>query len=834
MDLVLLPEGADLDALSSAFGVLKLNPSAVLLKPKQLSKSGAKAFKRFQHLFRYIEEPPQKVERLYLVDTCGFHRINKVPNYGELIVYDHHESCNIPNATLKVDKVGACTTLLVEEIERKGVPLNGEEATLLLLGIYEDTGNFTYLGTTPRDLRAAAFLLEKGADLQTVIEIVEEKISKEELEVLYDLLSGIEYLKTPEGFRVAIATFKGEEYHPDFQELVYQLKEFTEKVDGFFIVYEAGNKTYIFGRANNKNFNVAEVLRRLGGGGHEEAASLKLEGIPAERVKKRLKDLLKGDLENLYIERFMSFPPLLIREDETAKEALQKLVDFGFAGAPVVNSEGKPIGIVFKKELLKALKHLKEKPLKVSEVANTEFRTLHLKDTIWEAEEILSKYGQKLIPVVNDEGRVVGVITRLDIFKNILTETPEGGVKKRVKLPENIEEFAKTVGKIAQRLGMRAYIVGGVVRDILLGRPVWDLDIVVEGGSAVKLAEEIAKHYGVKLHSFEEFGTAHLKVGNLKVEFATARRERYERSGALPKVEPASLKEDILRRDFTINTLVLSINPDSFGEIIDYLGGLEDLKNGVVRVLHSLSFIEDPVRILRGLRFAGRFGFKLSKGTRTLIRRAVELGVLRNAPKGRIANELRLALREERFLEILKLYKEFGILEQLFPEGFNWNLIREDELKKLQDLLKEFDAKLPGWVLLVYLLLPLDKEEVLQFLRELSAPAEVREIFLQAKENLGEILNILRHAKKPSQLREGLKPFRDEVLLIAAVKGGKKIENLVRFYLKEIKPFKVKVDTKPLLERGLKGKELGKEIERLKIQMLDEKLKGRFEDILKS
>ena len=127
----------------------------------------------------------------------------------------------------------------------------------------------------------------------------------------------------------------------------------------------------------------------------------------------------------------------------------------------------------------------------------------------------------------------------------------------------------------------------------------------------------------------------------------------------------------------------------------------------------------------------------------------------------------------------------------------------------------------------------MDKEKVLQFLRNLPAPAEVREIFLQAKENLGEILNILRHAKRPSELKERLKPFRDEVLLIAAVKGGKKIENLVRFYLKEIKPFKVKVDTKPLLERGLKGKELGKEIEKLKNDLLDQRLGEKLEQLLK-
>ena len=846
MKLVVLPVGADLDALSSAYGVLKLHPDAKLLKPLQLSKSASRAFKQFKHLFRIEEEVPSKVETLFLVDTCSFSRIPKYPRFEKLVVYDHHEGCDKENVTpkvdisnfpefslkevtLKVDKVGACTTLLVEELKEKQVELTPQEATLLVLGIYEDTGKFLHLGTTPRDMEAAAYLLGKGADLKTVEEIVEDKLSKEELEVVYNLLRSIEYVKTPQGFRVAVATFKGETYRPDFQDLVYQLKEFTENVDGFFIVYEAGNKTYVFGRAVNPEYNTAEVMKKLGGGGHGEASSLKLEGISAERVKKRLLDILQGRFENIYLENFISFPPLKVRADETVEEALKKLVDFGFAGAPVVDEEGKPQGVVFKKDLLRALKHLENKTAKVIDFANTDAKVLHLKSTIWEAEEILSRFGQKLIPVVDEKGNVVGVLTRLDIFKNILSETPAEGGHRKIKLPSNIEDFAKTVGKVAKELGMRAYIVGGVVRDILLNKPVWDLDIVVEGGNAVDLAKKIGEIYGVKVHPFEDFKTAHLAVGKLKVEFATARRESYERSGAYPKVEPASLKEDIFRRDFTINTMAIALNPEDFGTLIDYLHGEEDLKNGVIRVIHSLSFVEDPIRILRALRFAGRFGFELSKGTKSLLKRAVELGVLKNAPRGRVANELRLALREDRFLEILKLYKKYRILEQIFPRGFQWSMVDEEELKKLKELLDRYPhIKRPGWVLLVALLLPMKEEDALKVLKELSAPSEIFEIYNQAKHEAGKILKVLREEKTPYGLLKALKPYRDETLLIVASKGSKKIERLIEFYLQELKPLKVKVDVEKLKKLGLKGKELGtaieKERESIINSLLEEKL----------
>ena len=835
MKLIILPVGADLDALSSSYGTLKLYPDALLLEPKQLSKSAARVFKDFHDLFegRLLKEVPEKVETLILVDNSHLERLPSVPDYGNLIIWDHHEVGNLPPHGGRIEKVGACTTLLVEEIKKLHLELTPREATLLILGIYEDTGNFLHLGTTDRDFYAAGYLVSKGANLNTVRDYIEEKISKEELEVVYRLLKGIEYIETPEGFRVAVATFKGEEYKPDFQDLVYNIREFTENVDGFFIIYEAGNKTYLFGRSNNPKFDTSEVLKKLGGGGHREASSLKIEGVSAERVKKRLIDVLQGNIPNIYLENFISYPALTLPVSFTAEEALKVLTDYNFAGAPVVDEKGTPLGVVFKKDLFRALKHLKNP--KVEDVYNPDVRSLKLKDTIWDAEEILTKYGQKLIPVTNESGKVVGVLTRLDILTNILREIPEGSRRKKIRLPENIRDFAKTVGKLAKSLGMKAYIVGGVVRDIILGKPVWDIDIVVEGGNAIELAKEVAKHYGVKYHPFEEFKTAHLKIGDLKVEFATARRESYEKSGAYPKVEPASLKGDIFRRDFTINTMAISINPEDFETLIDYLGGLEDLKKGIIRVLHPASFIEDPVRILRALRFAGRFGFELSKGTKTLLKQAIKLGVLKNAPRGRIANELRLAMREENFLLILELYRKYKVLEQILPEGFQWSMVKERSLEKLHNLLKEFpEIKKPGWVLFVNLLLGLKEEDALRFLKELSAPSEVVEIYEQAKRNLGRITGAVRRAEKPSKLLRLLKPYRPEAILIAASRTEEEqIKELLKFYLKELKPYKVKVDVEKFRRMGLRGKELGKTIEGEKEEILNQVFKEKWDKLKK-
>jgi len=839
MDLIVLTPGADLDALSSSYGVLKINPNAKLLKPLSLSKSAGKVFKDFQNLFKdfIIENPPKEIEKLILVDTHSLSRLENLkdlPKFKKLVIYDHHPlKENIEFEGIIDTSVGSATTLIVEEIKRKNIPLNKEEATLLLMGIYEDTGFFKYNGTSPRDLMMAAYLLEKGAEISTVRYYVEEKFTIEHLEIAYKLLQSIEYIKTEEGYKVALAHFKGEEYTPDIQNLLYQLKEFeANHLAGFFIIFEAGNKTYIFGRSLIEEFNVSKYLEKLGGGGHKGAGSLKLEGISAERVKKRLKDILTGKLRDISVKNFMSFPPLVIPLNTTVAQALETLSGYGFASAPVVeNLENKKlVGVIYKKDLLRAERHLGgNTPLET--ILSEEFKYLTQEATVWQAEEILSKFGQKLIPIVNneEEKKVIGVITRLDIFHSIIEELPEKETgKEKIKLPENIREFAKKVGELAEKLGIKAYIVGGVVRDILLQKPVWDLDIVVEGEEnvdAIQLAKKVAEEYGVKVHIFEEFRTAHLKLGNLKVEFATARREKYEGAGAYPKVERASLKEDILRRDFTINTMAIALNPDNFERLIDYLGGREDLKKGLIRVLHSMSFIEDPIRILRALRFAGRFNFQLSKGTKHLLKQAVKAGVLKNAPKGRIANELRLAMREDNFLEILKLYRKYKILEQIFPKGFQWSMIKEEEIKELHKLLKEkiIETPYPGWLIFINLLLGLKKEETLKFLKELSAPNKVINVYQQLKQYFARIQHRALKASRPSELFLGLREYEPETLLIVSAYSNKKIKERILFFLKELRNFKANIDIKALKEKGYEGKLLGEKILEEKLRQMDEK-----------
>jgi tRNA nucleotidyltransferase (CCA-adding enzyme) len=255
---------------------------------------------------------------------------------------------------------------------------------------------------------------------------------------------------------------------------------------------------------------------------------------------------------------------------------------------------------------------------------------------------------QRFVPVL-DGDRIIGAITRTDILralyedflrksrvsaKELVGESVLGlgrnisGILKE-KLPSHLYDFLKMAGEIADDLKFGSYLVGGCVRDMLRGEENLDIDIVVEG-DGIAFAKKLGEKIGAKVTTHERFGTAQVMYQKtedrkqkteetIKIDVATARTEYYEFPAALPKVETSSIKKDLYRRDFTINTLAVKLNKRDFGQLIDFFGGQRDLKDRVIRVLHNLSFIEDPTRAFRAIRFSERFGFKLTKHTENLI-----------------------------------------------------------------------------------------------------------------------------------------------------------------------------------------------------------------------
>ena len=214
------------------------------------------------------------------------------------------------------------------------------------------------------------------------------------------------------------------------------------------------------------------------------------------------------------------------------------------------------------------------------------------------------------------------------------------------RLPQEALSLLRALGNLADEAGVSLYLVGGVVRDLLLKRKNWDLDLTVEG-DGITFARQVAGRYGAGLAVFERFATARLTFPNgLKMDIATTRRESYAQPALLPTVQPASIEEDLSRRDFTINAIAVQLNPRQFGRVLDPYGGQHDLRARTIRVLHACSFQDDPTRIFRAIRFEQRFGFCLERTTSRLLVQAASTNVIQQLSGPRLQNEILLLFAE--------------------------------------------------------------------------------------------------------------------------------------------------------------------------------------------
>ncbi len=220
-------------------------------------------------------------------------------------------------------------------------------------------------------------------------------------------------------------------------------------------------------------------------------------------------------------------------------------------------------------------------------------------------------------------------------------------------------------GGLAAETECCAYAVGGLVRDLLLGRGHFDLDIVVEG-EGIRFAKSLAGRLGARVKGYERFGTATITLPTgTRVDVATARTEIYDEPAALPRVTPGSIHDDLFRRDFTVNAMALSLAPAEFGRLLDVFGGVRDIRERHIRVLHERSFVDDPTRIFRAVRFETRLGFRIVGSDGRRIAEALSLGLLERLEEYRIAAELRLILREPDPARPLQRLDQLGVLEAL-------------------------------------------------------------------------------------------------------------------------------------------------------------------------
>jgi tRNA nucleotidyltransferase (CCA-adding enzyme) len=853
-EVITTHKAMDLDALGAVVGLKKLYPSAQVVLPDTKGKEVVALLSENPDLLEYENEssfrPERPLRRLIVADTDSVGRIpdsvrEAVSESTEVVVYDHHSGSFELPAELHFKEAGSTTSLIALLLKGKGIVPSPLEASVMLAGIYSDTGSFRYPSTTPLDFLAAGYLLSVGANLSFVRRYLPIELTDAEIDLLKVLKDNLSVV-TVEGNRVGLTFGRFDSYVGEVAHLVSRLLDATG-LPALFAAVEVGNVTFLIGRSRTPQVSAEKALAPLGGGGHDEAASVSLKGITAFEALERLKETLKSAVKPLKrVSDIMTSPAITVPESYTVKEARTVLMKNSINAAPVVGEGGQLLGVVNRALLDRAL-YMGLEEEKVSEVMEREFETVTPDAPLSAVEELLVVKGQSFVPVV-EGGKVVGVVTRTDLLNNLYREELEElnafydkrlreqpryrNVASKLKqaLPEELLSLIKKFGEIADRLGVNVYLVGGFVRDLIIGRKNFDLDFVVEGDGTA-FAKAVAKELGAKVHAYERFKTATLIFPDgLRVDVASARTEVYRSPGALPEVDAAPLKKDLMRRDFTINTLAVKVNSKEFGRLIDFFGGLRDIKEKKIRVLHSLSFVEDPTRILRALRFAVRYRFELGRHTERLLKMAVERHLFKTVEGQRIYHELKQILLEENPLRVFLRMEKYGVLKELFP-NLNWGKRKKDLFEKVRKTVIWHKYNFPDSPVSYHLLylgalfLGEEKGKVDGYLHFLALPEREKELLLRLLNKLPKLLKELKPDSPPSLYLKLLEKEPEELSLLLSAVAEEDVAKKVRSFLTFYRYLKPLVSGEDLKRLGLKPGPIYKEIlNRVKYAIVDGRL----------
>ena len=861
MEVITTHINADFDSLASMLAAKKLYPNAVLVFPGSQERS-LRDF--FIHSALYALEVERiknidlrEINRLILVDTRQISRIGKFSEILsnpelEIHIYDHHppSSEDLHGSLEVISEVGATVTLLLDVLQKSGIEITPDEATVMMLGVYEDTGNLTFPSTKEEDFKAAGYLVRKGANLSVLSNVITKELTAEQIFLLNDLIqSATRY--SFHGIDVVIAQASVDRYVGDIAVLVHKLKD-MENLDVLFVLVRMEDRIYLIGRSRLEEVNVSEIASEFGGGGHPTAASATVKGMTLVEAHDRLIKTLKEMVRPKRVAKeVMLYPVKTIDRERTLEEAGETLARYNLNILPVLQ-DGKVVGLISKQLVEKAVHHgLKGSPVK--EYMTTEFSVVSPDTPFSRVQAIIIGQTQSLLPVV-EKDRLVGTISLGDVMRilqedmmksekgvSVFESQPLYGRKKMIakfmkeRFPERIYDLLVEFGRVGDELGYSVYAVGGFVRDLLLRVENFDIDVVIEG-DGIRFAEEFEKKLPCRIRTHKKFGTAIILFPNgLKVDIATARWEVYDSPAALPTVESASIKMDLYRRDFTVNTLAIQLNPNSFGELIDFFGGVKDIKEKVIRVLHNLSFVEDPTRVFRAVRFEQRFGFQIAKHTQNLMRNAVKVGFLERLSGGRVLSEIILILQEEDPLPALRRMRDFNLLHFLHP-SLKFAEQGQALFEQIHHVISWFDLlfleqRYERWLVYFYGFIDFLKEgEIEEFCGRLSMNEKLRKRVkggkLQADQALLQMFSWINTDRQPkrSEIYSVLDPLSIESKLFMMAKTTQVMtRRYISLYFTQLK------DTKPLL-RGTDLIQMGMKSGPSIRKVLTDLLKARLDE----
>lgn len=826
---------ADFDALAAMIAAGKLYPGAVLIFPGSQEKNLRNFFiQSATYLFNFQsmkEIDPTSVERLVVVDTRQRSRLDHVRLILErqgisIHAYDHHPDSE-EDVTAEKSVVlpwGSTTAILVHEIKNQGLAVNPDEATIMGLGIYEDTGCFTFSSTTTHDLDAASWLLAKGMDLNIVFDLVTRDLNAQQIHLLHTML-GSATIHDINGIEVVISEVSVDEYIGDFAVLVHKLVE-MENIKVLFAVARMNDRVHLIARSRLPEVNAGRICGFFGGGGHAYAASATVKDRTLAEIKEELFALLYSHINpQILVRDFMSKPAVTVPTRTTLARATEIMTRYGLKAIPVINDHGVCVGILEHQLSDRAVGHgLGD--LIVEEYMQRDVAVVAPENDLYTVMEIILGQKQRLVPVVQDE-QVVAVITRTDLITIFIQESaripefllPERSNGRNIKnmlksrLPEKAVSLLEYAGALAEDMGVRVYAVGGFVRDILLNRSNLDIDLVVEG-DGIAFAQLLSRELGGRIRTHKKFQTAVLVLPDgQKVDVATARLEYYQYPAALPTVQLSSIKMDLYRRDFSINALAIHITPDQFGTLVDFFSAQKDIKKRTIRVLHSLSFVEDPTRILRAIRFEQRFHFRMDRQAERLIKNALNLNLFQKLSGSRLFHELQLIFKEKEVLDCFRRMDSFNILQTLHPllkmSGHLEKVLEEVERVLNWYRLLYLEPDVQAWkVFFMGMTTGLDATQFQILLRRLNFSRKDGQHFQQLRHGVAETVQLLHEwqgrGESLSELYSILQPLPlESVLYLMARSRKEEMRRNISLFLTQLKTQRLAVSGKDLKKLGL-------------------------------
>jgi tRNA nucleotidyltransferase (CCA-adding enzyme) len=866
VDLITTHVNADFDGLASMVAARKLYPGATLM----LSGGGQEAVRSFLAVHDLELVSPKQLDhaavtRLILVDTQEPERLGALADLWQrpevsLHIYDHHPvmGAGLPDdvpvrlrpAVYAVEPVGATTTILIERLRAQRLAITPFEATVLALGLYEETGSLAFVSTTPRDLQAAAYAVEAGADLRIVTDTLRRPLDPDQIVLLNDLVQSgdIYYI---DGRKVLVTSSGYDRYKGDLAEVVHKLAE-MQGLDVVVAAMALEEKVEVIGRSRRPEFDMGALMREFGGGGHDVAAAAAVKGKTVVEVRERITQWLTDRRQSrVCASEIMTKPVKSVGAVATMLDVERLMTTYGVNALPVVDARDRYLGVVTREIVQKALFHkLNKSP--VGDYMSAEFYTAAPETPFREIEARMIERNQRFVPILSGQ-TVVGVITRTDVLRS-LHDDVLAAARARAKgfvpatdhhrrnlrgammshLPARGFILLEAAGRLADEMEVSVYVVGGFVRDLLLDVKNLDLDLVVEG-DGIAFAQALAAQVQGQAKEHERFGTAVVtSPDGLRLDIATARTEYYEYPTALPTVEQSSIKKDLYRRDFTINTMAIVLNEARFGELVDYFGGQRDLKDKTIRVLHSLSFVEDPTRVFRAVRFEQRLGFRLAKETLVLVKGAAKMDLFKRLSGTRLFNELVLLFSEDEPSRTVGRLGELDLLRFVHP-SLKASPALHGLLKGIEDAVKWYhllylEREAEPWLAQMMALLDgLSAKALGETLKRLAVPERQAEAIRRGHVSSEMVLRRLTRqpAPSPAELYRLLSPMAVEALLLVMAKAkSETVQRHISAFLtthQHVKPILSGDDLKGM---GLKP---GPQFKKILGALLDARLNGEVE-----